>query len=55
VLRTALDLALIKRSIGDDLVVVASDQRLLRAAQAEGLPFDPETQSQADLAVLLQP
>ena len=42
--------------VGDDLVLVASDQRLLRAAQAEGLvTFDPETQSQADLDALLMP
>jgi hypothetical protein len=35
---------------------VASDQRLLRAAQAEGLlTFDPEVQSQVELDVLLGP
>jgi predicted nucleic acid-binding protein len=53
-LQAALDEAANLRSAGNDLVVVASDRRLLRAAQAEGLPtFDPETQSQADLDVLL--
>src|SRR5262249_7930367 len=44
VLRSALDLAAHLRSGGDDVVLVSSDQRLLRAAQAEGLlTFDPET------------
>lgn len=53
-LRTALDLAAQFRAIGDDLVLVASDQRLVRAAQAEGLAtFDPETQDQAVLDALL--
>ncbi len=43
VLGAALDLAAYARSTGDDLVLVASDQRLLRAAKAEGLStFDPE-------------
>jgi hypothetical protein len=40
--------------VADDLVLVASDQRLLRAAQAEGLlTFDPERQDKADLGVVL--
>ena len=53
-LRSALDIAAALRKVGDDLVLVASDQRLLRAAQAEGLPtFNPETQSTADLDLLL--
>jgi hypothetical protein len=35
---------------------MASDQRLLKAAQAEGLAtFDPETQSTTDLDALLPP
>lgn len=56
VLRSALDLAVPLRAAGDDLVLVASDQRLLRAAQAEGLvTFNPETQTQADLDALLAP
>jgi predicted nucleic acid-binding protein len=55
-LRCALEEAADHRSRGDDLVVVASDQRLLRAAQAEGLvTFNPETQDQAALAALLVP
>jgi predicted nucleic acid-binding protein len=56
VLQTALELAPSLRSSGDDLVLVAADQRLLRAARAEGLVvFDPETQTQTDLDVLLAP
>lgn len=56
VLRSALDFADQLRASGDDLVVVASDRRLLRAAQAEGLlTFDPETQTQAELDALLAP
>jgi hypothetical protein len=55
-LRSALNVADQLRDVGDDLVLVASDQRLLRAAQAEGLlTFDPETQTQADLDALLGP
>jgi hypothetical protein len=42
------------RARGDDLVLVASDQRLLRAAQVEGLlVFKPETQTTTDLDALL--
>jgi predicted nucleic acid-binding protein len=56
ILRSALDMAASLRSAGDDLVLVASDQRLLRAAQAEGLvTFNPETQSQVVLDTLLMP
>jgi predicted nucleic acid-binding protein len=56
VLRSALDLAAVYRANGDDLVLVASDQRLLRAAQVEGLTtFNPETQSQTDLDALIGP
>jgi hypothetical protein len=55
-LRSALAIARKLRAGGDDLVLVASDQRLLRAAQAEGLStFDPETQDQAALAVFIGP
>ncbi|HZT80878.1 MAG TPA: type II toxin-antitoxin system VapC family toxin [Gemmataceae bacterium] len=44
-LQAALQLATELRAGGDDLVPVATDRRLLRAAQAEGLlTFDPETQ-----------
>lgn len=53
-LRSALDLAVSLRARGDDLVLVASDGRLLRAARAEGLiAFNPETQTTADLDLLL--
>jgi len=47
VLRSALDTATELRSTDDKLVLVASDQRLLRAAHAEGLQiFNPELDSQ---------
>jgi predicted nucleic acid-binding protein len=56
VLHAALGLAQLRRNRGDDLILVASDLRLLRAAQAEGLgTFDPETQDQAALAQLVGP
>lgn len=49
-LRVALDQAAALRVGGDDLVLVASDKRLLDAARAEGLAaFDPETDTQAAL------
>ena len=55
-LRIAMDVAQPLRSRGDDLILVASDQRLLRAAGTEGLvTFDPETQDQAALALLVGP
>ena len=50
ILRSALDVATELRSTGDTLVLVASDQRLLRAARAEGLQiFNPEIDSQQTL------
>jgi len=53
-LRLALNLAAQLRAAGTDLVLVASDQRLLGSAQAEGLvTFDPEAQSQVVLDALL--
>ena len=56
VLRVALDIAQLLRAGGDDLVLVASDQRLLRATQVEGLTtFNPESQDHAALAPLLGP
>lgn len=56
VLRSAVDMAAQARPAGDDLVLVASDQRLLKAAQAEGLTtLDPETQDTTALDALLQP
>lgn len=54
ILRSALDIASQLRTAGDDLVLVSSDQRLVKAAQEEGLAtFDPETQTQTDLDALL--
>ncbi len=56
ILRSGLDLASTLRAAGNDLVLVTSDKRLLKAAQAEGLTtFNPETQTQADLDALLAP
>ncbi len=50
VLRSALDIATELRNTGNKLVLVASDQRLLRAAQTEGLlVFNPEVDSQQPL------
>jgi hypothetical protein len=44
------------RAIGDTLVVVCSDKRLLKACAGEGLiTFDPETQTQSELDVLIGP
>jgi uncharacterized protein len=55
-LRSALDLAVPLRAAGDDLLLVSSDARLLKAAAAEGLTaFNPETQPAADLDTLLGP
>jgi predicted nucleic acid-binding protein len=56
VLRVALDIAQLLRTRGDDLVLVASDQRLLRAAQAEGLTIiNPESQDHAAIIALIGP
>jgi predicted nucleic acid-binding protein len=56
VLRSALELATPLRQGGDDLFLVASDLRLLRAAQTEGLAtFDPERQTAGELESLLGP
>jgi predicted nucleic acid-binding protein len=50
VLRSALDVGAVLRTGGDDLVLVASDQRLLRAATAEGLTtLNPETATTVDV------
>lgn len=50
VLRSSLDLSIELQKTNDTLVLVASDQRLLRAAQQEGLlVFNPETDSQQTL------
>jgi predicted nucleic acid-binding protein len=54
ILRSVLDLGAILHTTGDALVLVTSDQRLLRAAQVEGvLTFDPTTQTAGDLDALL--
>ncbi len=54
ILRSALGLAASLRGVGDDLVLVAADHRLLKAAQTEGLlTFNPEAQTQPDLDALL--
>jgi uncharacterized protein len=53
ILRSVLDLVASLHTTGDVLVLVTSDQRLLRAAQAEGvLTFDPTTQTEGDLDAL---
>jgi len=53
-LQAALNFAKQLRAAGNNLALVASDKRLLKAAQAEGLlTFDPETQSLADLDSLI--
>ena len=53
-LRSALNLSADFRMRGNDLALVASDQRLLRDAQMENLlTFNPETQTTADLDLLL--
>lgn len=53
-LKSALVIGRRLRIAGDDLILVASDQRLLRAAAAEGLmTFNPETQDAAALSALI--
>jgi predicted nucleic acid-binding protein len=55
-LRSALDHAVRFRANGVDLVLVASDRRLLKAGGEENLAtFNPETQTEADLDALLGP
>ena len=47
VLRSTSDVASIKRQEGHDMVLLASDQRLLNAARMEGIQIlDPETDTQ---------
>jgi hypothetical protein len=56
ILRSAMDLAVALRATGHDLLLVASDLRLLTASQAEGLAaFNPERETQTDLDALLTP
>lgn len=53
-LHIALDVRAAALASHHDLLLVASDQRLLRAARAEGLEtFDPEAQTEAELDALL--
>jgi predicted nucleic acid-binding protein len=55
-LESAVQIAALIRTAGDNLMVVASDLRLLRAVKAEGLDtFDPESKSTADPDALLGP
>jgi predicted nucleic acid-binding protein len=55
-LQCAFDRASGLRANGDNLVLVSSDKRLLRAAQNEGLlTFNPEIDSQAVLDVFIDP
>ena len=54
ILQCVLDKANELRTDGHDLILVSSDKRLLRAAQSEQLLiFDPETDSQTTLDVLI--
>ena len=54
VLRSSLDAAALLRDVGNGLVFVASDLRLLQAAQAEGLTtLNPETDSQKQIDLLI--
>ncbi len=53
-LRSVLDLSNRLRTGGDDIVLVASDRRLLTAANAEGLvTYNPETQTTVELDALV--
>ena len=53
-LQCTLDNANELRATGDNIVLVSSDKRLLRAAQSEGLlTFNPETDSQTALDVFI--
>jgi predicted nucleic acid-binding protein len=53
ILRCAQQIAEALRAVGDDVVLVASDTRLIRAAQATGLlTWNPEIDTQATLDAL---
>ncbi len=55
-LQCALEAVVELRTSGDNLVIVSSDKRLIRAAMVEGLlTFNPETDSQASLDFLIDP
>jgi predicted nucleic acid-binding protein len=54
VVRSALDIAGMLRPEGHDIALITSDNRQLRAAQAEGLKtFDPENGRQEEIDALL--
>ena len=54
ILQCALDKANKLRAAGNDLVLVCSDKRLVRAAKREGLrTFNPENDSQEDLDIFI--
>lgn len=54
VLRSALDAATLLQQVGNNVVLVTSDLRLLHAAQTEGVKtFNPETDSQTQLDALI--
>lgn len=56
ILQCALDKASQLRITGHDLIFVSSDKRLLNAAKKETLrTFDPETDSQITLDILIDP
>ena len=56
ILQCALDKSNQLRTSGDDLILVTSDKRLLDAARSERLlTFNPETDSQTTLEVLIDP
>ena len=56
ILQCALDKANELRADNDDLILVSSDEKLIKAAQNAGLlTFDPETDSQSVLRVLIGP
>jgi predicted nucleic acid-binding protein len=55
ILRSTLNMATVLRPVGNDIVLMTSDHRLLRAAQVEGLQtFNPEIDVQTALDILIQ-
>jgi len=55
ILRSTLNMATVLRPAGNDIVLVTSNHRLLRAAQVEGLQtFNPEIDVQTALDILIQ-
>ena len=54
ILQCALDKANELRSVGDDLIMVSSDRRLINAAKSERiLSFNPETDTQHTLDIII--